>query len=198
MAWQCARPGWDRDQPLRRGLRGLAGTETSHYGEGVRGLAGTETSHYDDGVQLYGDGVRLRIGCGMDIEKIEELIRVLESSPNEELCVQKDDYRVCIKKGAKPARTAAKKPAQHGAAPAQAAKPQPEEHLITAPMVGMFHMVEGVARVGASVSEGQVVGSIESMKLGNDIIARISGTVLEVLVEDGMPIEYGQPLFRVG
>ena len=44
----------------------------------------------------------------MDVEKIEELIRVLEGSPNEELCVQKGDYRVCIKKGQKPAPRAKK------------------------------------------------------------------------------------------
>ena len=111
--------------------------------------------------------------------------------------MQKGDYRVCIKRGPKPPPAAAKKPA-HRTASAPAAQSEPEEHFITAPMVGIFHVVDGVARVGATISEGQVVGSIESMKLGNDIIARTSGTVLEVMVEDGMPIEYGQPLFRIG
>ena len=64
-------------------------------------------------------------------------------------------------------------------------------------MVGMFHVVDGIARVGAEVSEGQVVGSIESMKLANDIVSEVAGRVREVLVEDGMPVEYGQPLYRL-
>ena len=133
----------------------------------------------------------------MDVEKIEELIRVLEGSPNEELCVQKGDYRVCIKKGAKPASTPAKTSAQPGGAPVPAAAIEPEERFVTAPMVGIFHVVDGIAQVGAAVSEGQVVGSIESMKLANDVVCRVAGIVAEVLVEDGMPVEYGQPLFRV-
>lgn len=130
----------------------------------------------------------------MDVEKIEELIRVLEGSPNEELCVQKGDYRVCIKKGTKPAPTPVKKASQPAAAPAP---PQPKERFINAPMVGIFHVVDGIAAVGATVSEGQVVGSIESMKLANDIKSKVAGTVVEVMVEDGMPVEYGQQLFRV-
>ena len=134
----------------------------------------------------------------MDVKKIEELIRVLEGSPNEELCVQKGDYRVCIKKGAKPAPTPAKPSAQPGGAPVPAPITEPEERFVTAPMVGIFHVVDGIAQVGAAVSEGQVVGSIESMKLANDVVCRVVGIVAEVLVEDGMPVEYGQPLFRVG
>lgn len=132
----------------------------------------------------------------MDVEKIEELIRVLESSPNEELCVQKGDYRVCIKKGRKPIAPPIKK-TQAAGTPVPAQQPQPTEHFVNAPMVGIFHVVSGVAKVGAIISEGQVIGSIESMKLANDVTSSIAGTVLEVLVEDGMPIEYGQPLFRM-
>ena len=134
----------------------------------------------------------------MDVEKIEQLIRVLEGSPNEELCVQKGDYRVCIKKAAKPTPTPAKTSAQPGAALVPAPKAEPEERFVTAPMVGIFHVVDGIAQVGAAVSEGQVIGSIESMKLANDVVCRVAGVVAEVLVEDGMPVEYGQPLFRVG
>lgn len=132
----------------------------------------------------------------MDVERIEELIRVLEGSPNEELCVQKGDYRVCIKKGRKPAPAPVRTARPSGAtAPVQ--QTQPTEHFINAPMVGIFHLAAGVAKVGATMTEKQVVGSIESMKLANDVTSTIAGTVLEVLVEDGMPVEYGQPLFRV-
>ena len=135
----------------------------------------------------------------MDVEKIEQLIRVLEGSPNEELCIQKGDYKVCIKKGSKPA--VAPKPPKPSKAPAAPASPikaeEPEGLFITAPMVGMFRLTSELAEVGSEVSKGQVVGSIESMKIKNDIVSRVSGTVAEVLVEDGMPVEYGQPLFRL-
>lgn len=133
----------------------------------------------------------------MDVEKIEELIRVLEGSPNEELCVQKGDYKVCIRKGARPAPTPVKTTARPGGAPVPAPEAEPTERFVTAPMVGIFHVVDGIAQVGAEVSDGQVIGSIESMKLANDVVSRVAGIVLEVLVEDGMPVEYGQPLFRV-
>lgn len=130
----------------------------------------------------------------MDVQKIEELIRILEASPTEELCVQKGDYKVCIRKGKKPPVAQAKKPVA-GDSPAPPS--HTTERYITAPMVGIFHVVDGIAHVGATVIEGHVVGAIESMKLTNDIRSKVSGVVKEVLVEDGMPVEYGQPLFKV-
>lgn len=132
----------------------------------------------------------------MDVKKIEELISVLEASPTQELCVQKGDYKVCIRKGAKPAVAPAKR-LHAGASPVAAAKAPGAEQHVNAPMVGIFHVVDGIASVGARVSEGQVVGAIESMKLHNDIKSKVAGIVKEVLVEDGMPVEYGQPLFKV-
>jgi len=133
----------------------------------------------------------------MDIAKIEELIRVLEASPNEELCVQKGDYRVRIKKGPKPASAPEARTPRPASAAAAPAPPQPKEHFITAPMVGIFHVVQDAATVGATVTEGQVVGSIESMKLTNEIKSHTAGKIVEVMVEDGMPVEYGQQLFRL-
>lgn len=135
----------------------------------------------------------------MDVDKIEQLIRVLEDSPNEELCIQKGDYKVCIKKGTRPT-PAPKSPKPSKATAASGASVEPAEPkglFITAPMVGMLRLTAEQAKVGSEVSNGQAVGSIESMKIKNDIVSRVSGTVAEVLVEDGMPVEYGQPLFRL-
>lgn len=132
----------------------------------------------------------------MDIAKIEELIRVLEGSPNDELCVQKGEYRVRIKKGPAPAQASEARTPRPAPATTPA-PPQPKEHFITAPMVGIFHVAEDAATVGATITEGQVVGSIESMKLANDIKSHVAGKIVEVMVEDGMPVEYGQQLFRV-
>lgn len=132
----------------------------------------------------------------MDVQKIEELIRVLEASPTHELCVQKGDYKVCIRKGKKPAAAQVRK-STASASEAPASHSQAAELSIDAPMVGIFHLAKGVSHVGAAVNEGQVVGAIESMKLSNDVKSRLSGVITEVLVDDGMPVEYGQPLFKV-
>lgn len=133
----------------------------------------------------------------MDVQKIEELIQILEAAPTEGLCVQKGDYKVCIRKCKKPAVARARKPVAGESPVAPPSHTPAAEMYITAPMVGIFHVVDGVAHVGGTVIEGHVVGAIESMKLSNDIRSKVSGVVKEVLVEDGMPVEYGQPLFKV-
>ena len=132
----------------------------------------------------------------MDIAKIEELIEVLESSRTEELSVRKGSLSVHIRKGRKPAPVHAP-PAQPETPPPPAQEQPVGERLILAPMVGIFHAVDGVAREGAHIAAGQVVGAIESMKLLNDVISEFSGVVRETMVEDGAPVEYGQPLCRV-
>ncbi|MCE5313593.1 MAG: biotin/lipoyl-containing protein [Armatimonadota bacterium] len=134
----------------------------------------------------------------MDIEKIEQLIGVLESSRTEELSVRKGGFGVRIVKGRKV------KPAvqsKHAVKVDQARPDVPDagdgQYHILAPMVGIFHAVDGIAKVGFTVTKGQVVGSIESMKLLNDVISEVSGSVVEVMVDDGTPVEYGQPLCKV-
>ena len=75
--------------------------------------------------------------------------------------------------------------------------PDDLEVFITARMVGIFHSIDSVGAVGTAVKAGQVVGAIESMKLLNDAVSDHDGVIAEVLVEDGMPVEYGQRLFRL-
>ena len=136
----------------------------------------------------------------MDLAKIEELIRIVNESGVSELTVRSDGGSVTIKKGTaipapptvKPSE-AAKPPTEKVKAPVEA----PGAAVITAPMVGIFHPGEEEIVVGAVVSPGQVVGAIESMKLMNDITAKVGGVVTEVVVEDGLPVEYGQALFRL-
>lgn len=133
----------------------------------------------------------------MDLNKIEELINVLEGSHTQELSVRKGEFSVHIKKGRKtkqPRHTP--KPALPAALVSNQEPTHPGE-IVLAPMVGVFHEVEGALKAGAAISKGQVVGAIESMKLLNDVVSEISGVVSEVLVEDGMPVEYGQALARV-
>ncbi|MFQ3549157.1 MAG: biotin/lipoyl-containing protein [Armatimonadota bacterium] len=131
----------------------------------------------------------------MDLEKIEEIIKLLESSNTEELIVRKGDTAVSLKKmhkSIKPKKQQVKKEIPHK----EAANEETFE-AITAPMVGLFHLSEDPIKVGDRISIGQVVGSIESMKLVNDVVSRSEGIVKDVLVEDGTPVEYGQHLFHL-
>src|SRR5690606_23498985 len=89
------------------------------------------------------------------------------------------------------------------ATPAAAAPATPAGHVVKAPMVGTFYRAPnpGAApfvEVGQSVKEGDALCIIEAMKLLNEIEADKAGVVKEILVENGEPVEYGQPLFVIG
>jgi len=75
-------------------------------------------------------------------------------------------------------------------------------HMITAPMIGTFYAAPGPAespfvQVGDEVEVGQVVGIVEAMKIMNEIVADRPGIVIEILVENAQPVEYGFPLLRL-
>jgi acetyl-CoA carboxylase biotin carboxyl carrier protein len=87
-------------------------------------------------------------------------------------------------------------------APARAPAPTPALKEIRSPMVGTFYKApepgaESYVKVGSRVTPGQTVCIIEAMKIMNEIEAEIAGTVREISVEDGQPVEFGQVLFRV-
>jgi acetyl-CoA carboxylase biotin carboxyl carrier protein len=87
-------------------------------------------------------------------------------------------------------------------APARAPAPAPALKEIRSPMVGTFYKApepgaESYVKVGSRVTPGQTVCIIEAMKIMNEIEAEIAGTVREISVEDGQPVEFGQVLFRV-
>ena len=97
-------------------------------------------------------------------------------------------------------RSADMTPALH-AAPEKAAKEVPGQ-FITSPMVGTFYSAPSpddpdFIKVGDVVEKGQVVSIIEAMKVMNEIKAQISGTVVEIMVESGHPVEFGAKLFRI-
>lgn len=76
------------------------------------------------------------------------------------------------------------------------------DHEIISPMVGTFYQApspesEPYVKVGSEVNEKTIVCIVEAMKLFNEIEAEVNGTIVEILVEDGELVEYGQPLFRV-
>jgi acetyl-CoA carboxylase biotin carboxyl carrier protein len=98
-------------------------------------------------------------------------------------------------------------PAPAPAAPAAAAEPAeeavPEGHVVRSPMVGTFYRAPApgskvFAEVGQTVSAGDTLCIIEAMKLLNEIEADQGGVIKAILVENGQPVEYGEPLFVIG
>jgi acetyl-CoA carboxylase biotin carboxyl carrier protein len=154
----------------------------------------------------------------MDLRKLKKLIDLVQESGISELEVTEGEEKVKIVKhgpvpiqaaaGAAPAShpvgVAAPPPAAPAAAPAEAVPPQaPEGHLVKAPMVGTFYRASSpnskpFAELGQAVSVGDTLCIIEAMKLMNEIEADAAGTVKAILVENGQPVEYGQPLFVIG
>jgi len=147
----------------------------------------------------------------MDLRKIKTLIDLVAESAISELEISEGDDRVRIVKGGvvmtasspAPAVTAVAAPAPTPAAPEPAPQAAPEPgHIVASPMVGTFYRAsqpggEPFVTVGASVREGETLCVIEAMKLLNEVEADRTGTIKAVLVENGQPVEFGQPLFVI-
>ena len=137
----------------------------------------------------------------MIIEEIEKLIDIIRDAKISELTVATGNPRttVTIRKALAPEPTP-KKSVNPLNKKTKAAKEEPAADNtihVTAPMVGIFHSTGDMLEEGCAVRIGQQVGTIESMKLMNDIISEYEGSIAEVMVEDGMPVEYGQNLLRL-
>ena len=151
----------------------------------------------------------------MDIEQIMHLIDKVSESSVTEVSVEEGSLKIKIKKNETVVQTVyteGSTPAQVVNAPvvqaAQTASAQEtkaevsNEKVIDAPIVGVFYAAsspeaEPYVQVGDTVKKGQIVGIIEAMKLMNEIESDVEGTITEVLIENGTPVEYGQPLFKV-
>lgn len=148
---------------------------------------------------------------GMDLRKLKTLIDLVSDSDIAELEITEGDGKVKIVKASPVTQTVAYVPepaaAPVASAPAPAAAPAapaaPSGHVIKAPMVGTFYRAPNpgaspFVEVGQTVKEGDPLCIIEAMKLLNEIEADKSGVIKEILIENGEPVEYGQPLFVIG
>jgi len=146
---------------------------------------------------------------GMDLRKLKTLIDLVAESGIAELEITEGDGKVRIVKFSQstPPVAPVQEQAAPVAAPAPAAAAQAPAvaagHVVKAPMVGTFYRAPnpGAApfvEVGQSVKEGDALCIIEAMKLLNEIEADKAGVVKEILVDNGEPVEYGQPLFVIG
>ncbi|MDY6840701.1 MAG: acetyl-CoA carboxylase biotin carboxyl carrier protein [Pseudomonadota bacterium] len=145
----------------------------------------------------------------MDIRKIKKLIELLEESDVEELEIHEAEDSVRISRRREPA--AGTQYVSHYPAPAQQPAPSapaaeepsapaaPSGHTVKSPMVGTFYRspsptAKAFVEVGQTVNVGDVICIVEAMKMMNQIEADKSGTIQDILVENGQPVEFDQPL----
>jgi acetyl-CoA carboxylase biotin carboxyl carrier protein len=151
----------------------------------------------------------------LDLKAIKQVVEMMKRSEISEFEIEEKDFKLRLSRkngdtqiiqAAAPvaaAPIAAAAPAAP-AAPATAAAPAEEQgvSVVKSPMVGTFYTAASpespvFTKVGAKVSADSIVCIIEAMKVMNEIQAELSGTITEVLVENGEAVEYGQPLFKV-
>ncbi|MBK9954567.1 MAG: acetyl-CoA carboxylase biotin carboxyl carrier protein [Rhodocyclaceae bacterium] len=155
----------------------------------------------------------------MDLRKLKTLIDLVQNSGISELEISEGEEKIRIAKHATPAAgTTTVMMGGPMMAPAVAPLPpalpsvsagtdavaaEPEGHRVKAPMVGTFYRAGSpeapvFVEVGQSVKQGDTLCIIEAMKLMNEIEADASGTIKAILVENGQPVEFDQPLFIIG
>lgn len=151
----------------------------------------------------------------MDIRKVKKLIELLEESGVAEIEIKEGEESVRISRAAPqssvpmmaapaPMPVPAATPVPAAAAEEAAAGSElPEGHVVKSPMVGTFYRAPSpgaspFVEVGQQVNDGDTLCIIEAMKLLNQIEADKSGTIKAILVENGQPVEYDQPLFVIG
>ena len=151
----------------------------------------------------------------MDLRKLKKLIDLVQESGIAELEITEGEEKVRINRVgapghpgmmAMPQAAVAMAPAPLAAAvvaPVAEVPAEPEGHVVKSPMVGTFYRssapgAKPFIEIGQNINAGETLCIIEAMKLLNEIEADQSGVVKKVLVENGQPVEYGQPLFIIG
>jgi acetyl-CoA carboxylase biotin carboxyl carrier protein len=148
----------------------------------------------------------------MDLRKLKKLIDLVQESGIGEIEITEGEEKVRISRQAAPGpavmMTPQMQPMAYGApapaaeAPAPAPPPEPTGHQLKSPMVGTFYRAPSpgapsFVEIGQAVTKGQTLCIIEAMKLLNEIESDAAGTIKAILVENGQPVEYGQPLFLI-
>ena len=147
----------------------------------------------------------------MTIKELKEMINLMQEHGLVELEIEKNGFKIRLKKGAGGTIVQEELYSPPKAVKSEKASDSPSSHQITAeagvtiirsPMVGTFYSspapdVDPYVSRGQEVKSGDVLCIIEAMKLMNEIKSDISGKVVDVLVENGQPVEFDQPLFKI-
>jgi acetyl-CoA carboxylase biotin carboxyl carrier protein len=161
--------------------------------------------------------------ASVNMEELRELIALLRDNGLAELELEREDFRVRLRREGvsfsgdhaqyitvpasapvpnTPAASVAPAPAHPGAEASTAASADQDLHIVSSPIVGTFYRspsptADPFVKIGSNVEPASVVCIIEAMKLMNEIQAETSGEVVKIYVENGQPVEYGQPLFGI-
>ena len=160
--------------------------------------------------------------ASVNMDELRELIGLLRDNGLAELELENEGFRVRLRRESDRAESSHAPVPHHDPAPAQTAAPAPapassgpahpgtqattaaaqdqDLHIIQSPIVGTFYRspsptADAFVKIGSNVEPDTVVCIIEAMKLMNEIQAEMSGEVVKIYVENGQPVEYGQPLF---
>ena len=158
----------------------------------------------------------------MDLKLVKNLLDLISKSDVNEVSIEEGDFKIKVKKQSElpAANLQYSMPAQHQAPPqpqAQTGQPsadqsdasaktegssQPDGEVVKSPIVGTFYEApspdsDAFVKVGDTVSAGDTLCIIEAMKIMNEIDAEFSGTVEKIIVDDGQPVEFDQPLFII-
>ena len=162
-------------------------------------------------------------GASVNMDELRELIALLHDNGLAELELERDNFRVRLRRegafvsapyhvesapphasrsASSTAPAATSSPAHPGAQAETAASEDQDLHIIPSPIVGTFYRspspnADPFVKIGSSVAPETVVCIIEAMKLMNEIQSEMTGEVAKIYVENGQPVEYGQPLFGI-
>jgi acetyl-CoA carboxylase biotin carboxyl carrier protein len=144
---------------------------------------------------------------GWNLEVLKEVIQIMKDEDLAEVCLEQGGMKIKIKRPFAQSLTALQGAtilsSQEQTKYSNISEDISEDVvIIPAPMVGTFYRssspdAEPFANVGDLIESGQVICIIEAMKLMNEITADIDGKIMEILIEDGQPVEYDQPMFRI-
>src|ERR1700682_6305414 len=155
--------------------------------------------------------------AGTEIEQIEHLLNFMTEHNLEEFEYSRGDLKIRLKKPSANAAVGVRQlmapeiiipgaaqtqPAAASAGAAPESRSTEELHLVKSPIVGTYYESpspgsEAFVKVGSSVETGKILCIVEAMKLMNEIESDVSGEVIRIFVENGQPVEYGQPLFGI-
>jgi acetyl-CoA carboxylase biotin carboxyl carrier protein len=143
----------------------------------------------------------------MDVKTLKEIIEIFDNSKANVLEFENEEFRIFLDKSAKAAPAPVQAPTvSESPKVVQKVEAKPEceveGDVITSPMVGTFYQAPSpdsppYVKVGDKVKKGQTLCIIEAMKIMNELEAEFDCEILEVLVEDGQPVEFDTPLFKV-
>jgi acetyl-CoA carboxylase biotin carboxyl carrier protein len=153
-----------------------------------------------------------------EVQQIEQLLRFMSEHNLEEFEYSRGDLKIRLKKPSAgvpmygrsmgvpeiivPGATERPAPASQSAPPPPEPRPTEDLHLVKSPIVGTYYEApspgaEAFVKIGAHVESGQTLCIVEAMKLMNEIESDESGELIRIFVENGQPVEYGQPLYGI-